>query len=152
MFLFYLQHLLILVVRSLPTITISTIFCCIRWPPVLSGIKCIWNTMLSKFPGSEFCALVPRPGLINPHMNRNSFIMRQINWCGYCSIINAGKPSGIAMSKYIHRFSFLFFTDAFNQLKSMNSYLPAVFLFRFTNFKSRFKAFSDNDCRMEDHI
>ena len=143
---FYLQHLRFLLCGRYPLITMSTIFCCIRWPPELSGIKCMRNAMLPKFPGSKFCTLVPGPCLINPDMKRNSLFVSQINRGGCCSIIDVGKPAGIAMGKNIYRFSLLFFTDGFQSASIRVSLSACNFPFPFHRFQVLLSsAVSDSD-------
>ena len=87
------------------------------------------NAMLSKFPCGQPCTLVPWSCLIDPHMKRNALIVCQVDRGSYRSVIDVGKPSGVAMCENVKRLSILFFTQLFINFQSVFAYLYAVIFF-----------------------
>src|SRR5665213_725289 len=59
------------------------------------------DIMMAEFPGGERGALVAGTGLVDPDMNGETAIMRQVNWRGCGSEIDRRQPAGVAVRQYV---------------------------------------------------
>ncbi len=57
------------------------------------------HAVLAQFPGGEAGALIARPGLVDPDMERDAAIMRQIDRRERRAPIDRREPAGVAMGQ-----------------------------------------------------
>jgi len=71
---------------------------CIRWPPVLSGIT-VCGTRDGRVPTPSVKRLIARPGLVDPDVNGEAAIVRQINRAVAVPQSTVARPAGVAMGQ-----------------------------------------------------
>src|SRR5438105_6800862 len=84
------------------------------------------DAMLTELPGSEFGALVSRPGLIDPDMNRQTAIMRRIDRRQGRSVIHKSKPARVTMGQDIDRLPSFRARNPLDQIQAVLADHPAV--------------------------
>ena len=85
------------------------------------------HAMVAKFPCRERSALIARPGLVDPDMNLQAAIMRQINRRRRGAPIHRRKPAGIAMGQDIDWLAGpLRRSDLFDQRQAVPADLPLI--------------------------
>ena len=89
------------VVRSVPTMQKSTWPRCIRWPPALSAITVCGTPCLRELPGRQAGALVARPRLVDPDMDRDAGIVRLVDRRQRGAPVDGGEPAGVAMGERV---------------------------------------------------
>ena len=78
------------------------------------------HAVMAEFPGGERSALIARPGLVDPDMNLQAAIMRQIDRRRRGAPIDCGEPAGVAMGQDIDRLAGpLRRRDLFDQRQAM---------------------------------
>ena len=89
------------VVRSVPTRQKSTLPRCMSCPPALSAITVCGTPCLREFPGGEASALVARPRLVDPDMDRQPGIVRGVDRRQRRAPVDGGQPAGVAVGQHL---------------------------------------------------
>src|ERR1700733_10101468 len=61
------------------------------------------HTVMRQLPGGERSALVARTGLVDPDMDLQTAVVRQIDRCGGRSPVDGSGPAGMAMREDVDR-------------------------------------------------
>jgi hypothetical protein len=69
----------------------------------LSTDNRVGDAVLAEFPSGKAGALIARPGLVDPHMDRNAFVMRAVDRGEGGAPVDGGEPAGIAMRHNLDR-------------------------------------------------
>ena len=59
------------------------------------------NALVVEFEGGEGSALVARPRLVDPHMERHALLVGEVERRGGRAQIDGGEPAGIAMGEHV---------------------------------------------------
>ena len=63
------------------------------------------DAVMPEFPGGERGALIARPGLVDPDVDRDAALMRQVDRRGRRAPIDRRQPAGVAMGQDVDRFA-----------------------------------------------
>src|SRR5205085_11744163 len=61
------------------------------------------DPVLPELPGRQRSALVARPRLVDPHMERDTLVVRNVDWRQSSAEVDGGQPAGVAVRKHLDR-------------------------------------------------
>src|SRR5205823_13427689 len=93
----------------------------------------MWHAVLAQLPSCKFRALISRPGLGDPYVERSAAIVCGIDRCRSRTVIHKGEPSRVAMCKHIHGLAALVSRNLLTKPYSVLPNLPAVLFLFFGN-------------------